>query len=223
MNKSPESLITQLSSIIEGRFSYCLFFSTRVHGYLRFGNDIIRGQGRVQTAPLVQHLYYPYAYALDLIDISLGNLRLKIHKDAFTTTRRNTGFLIDTGTIMSNIHRAAYIRIRKVLAYRFDKFRLKKTSVSKFDLCYEMRSGLKLEHVIVPMTFHFQGGANLKVAPEKVYLLNKEKTCFCLGLMPTDGPTVLGAMQQHNTRFTYDIKKGTVSFSAEDCIASEKA
>ncbi|KAL0443409.1 UNVERIFIED_CONTAM: hypothetical protein Slati_2063600 [Sesamum latifolium] len=223
MNKSPESLITQLSSITGGRFSYCLFLDPDAQGYLRFGNDIIKGKGKVQTAPLVQHLYYPYAYALDLIDISLGNLRLKIHKDASHNNRRNTGFLIDTNTILSNIHRAAYIRIRRVLAYRFDKFRLKKTSAAKLDLCYEMRSGLRLEHVIVSMTFHFRGGADFRVPAERVFLLNKDNTSFCLGLMPTDGPTVLGVMQQHNMRFTYDINKGTVSFLPDDCVASEKA
>ncbi|KAL0399258.1 UNVERIFIED_CONTAM: Aspartyl protease AED1 [Sesamum radiatum] len=131
--------------------------------------------------------------------------------------------LIDTNTILSNIHRAAYISIRRVLAYRFDKFRLKKTSAAKLDLCYEMRSGLRLEHVIVSMTFHFRGGADFRVPAERVFLLNKDNTSFCLGLMPTDGPTVLGVMQQYNMRFTYDIIKGTVSFLPDDCVASEKA
>ncbi|PIN17360.1 Nepenthesin [Handroanthus impetiginosus] len=223
MNKSPKSLISQISSLVGGRFSYCLFSNPSVQGYLRFGNDIImKNKGKVQTASLVYHLYFPYAYALDLIDISLGNLRLKIHEYVFCNKRKNTGFLIDTNTILSNIHRTTYIRIRKALTNRFDKFRLKKTSVSTFDLCYEMRLELKLERVIVPMTFHFKGGANLKAAPEKVFLVNKEKNCFCLGVMPTDGPTILGTMQQHDTRFIYDIEKGTVSFSQEDCVASEK-
>ncbi|KAL2245335.1 UNVERIFIED_CONTAM: hypothetical protein Sindi_2801700 [Sesamum indicum] len=73
--------------------------------------------------------------------------------------------------------------------------------------------GLRLEHVIVSMTFHF------RVPGERVFLLNKDNTSFCLGLMPT----VLGAMQQHNMRFTYAVNKGTVSFSPDDCVASEKA
>ncbi|KAL0306402.1 UNVERIFIED_CONTAM: Aspartyl protease family protein [Sesamum radiatum] len=150
MNKSPESLITQLSSIVGGRFSYCLFLNPSAQGYL-----------------------------------SLGKLRLKIHKDALHNNRRNTGFLIDTNTVLSNIHRAAYIRIRRVLVYR--------------------------------------GGADFRVPAERVFLLNKDNTSFCLGLMPTGGPTVLGVMQQHNMRFTYDVNKGTVSFSPDDCVASEKA
>ncbi|KAK4398495.1 hypothetical protein Sango_1325000 [Sesamum angolense] len=129
MNKSPESLITQLSSIVGGRFSYCLFLNTSGQGYLR----------------------------------------------------RNTGFLIDTNTVLSNIHRAAYIRIRRVLAYRFDKFRLKKTSAAKLDLCYEMRSGLRLEHVIVSMTFPFRGGADFRVPAERVFLLNKDNTSSAWG------------------------------------------
>ncbi|KAK4439825.1 hypothetical protein Salat_0317400 [Sesamum alatum] len=152
---------------------------------------ITQAKGKVQITPLAQHLNYPYAYALDLIDISLGNLRLKIHKDALHNNRRNVGFLIDTNTILSNIHRANYIRIRKVLVYRFDKFMLKKTLTAKLDLCYEMRSGLRLEHVTVSMTFHFRGRADFRVPAKRVFLVNKDKTSFCLRLMPTDGPTVL--------------------------------
>ncbi|EYU19232.1 hypothetical protein MIMGU_mgv1a025066mg [Erythranthe guttata] len=225
MNKSPESLISQITAIIGGRFSYCLFSSSKSQGYLRFGNDIIKGKGQVQTTPLVHHLYYPHAYALELIDISIGNLRLKInHKDGFSSTRRNTGFVIDTSTIFSKINRAAYARIQKVFAYRFDKFKLKKKSVQKFDLCYEMvpKLKLKVEEVLVSMTFHFAGGADFRVGYEKVFLLNKDKSLFCIGIVPSDGVSVLGAMQQHNTRFTYDLNKGTVSFSPEDCVASDR-
>lgn len=224
MNKSPESLISRVSSITGGRFSYCLFLSPDAKGYLRFGNDIISGKGRVQRAQLVQHLYYPYAYALELTDISLGNFKLGIQKGAFAINRKNTGFIIDTGTIISKIDRATYIRIRKVLANRMDKFRLMRTFVPGFDLCYKMVTGLNLDRVLVPMTFHFRGGAKLRLARENVFvLLDKDKSSFCLGLMPTDGPTMLGAMQQHNTRFTYDVNKGTVSFLPEDCVASERA
>ncbi|GFS29212.1 hypothetical protein Acr_00g0005830 [Actinidia rufa] len=226
MGKSNDSLISQIKIQVGGRFSYCLFFNawtrTNATSFLRFGTDI-PGSQNFQRTRLVPHPAHPESYALNLRDISIGDHRMNFPANTFAVTGNDSrgGFILDTGTLVSYIDRNPYSQIRRVFVERFNRLRLQQSRHNKFDLCYTMPRNVRAQDVFTPMTYHFEGGSNLWVASENVFLVNRIKNFFCLGLKPQDGMTVLGALQQQNTRFIYDVHGGVLSFARENCAAND--
>ncbi|OMO80591.1 Peptidase A1 [Corchorus capsularis] len=85
LSKSPDSMSSQYSDLIQSRFSYCLVpYSSALPRplVLRFGEDIPQPP-RLQTTLFMQVPSRPYYYYLQLLDITVANHRIGFHPNTF--------------------------------------------------------------------------------------------------------------------------------------------
>jgi hypothetical protein len=68
------------------------------------------------------------------------------------------------------------------------------------------------------MTFHFLG-AELVVDSKAVFQVFENDDMFCMAVLPINeqGPSLLGAFQQADHRFLFDVRASTMSFVRETC------
>ena len=65
------------------------------------------------------------------------------------------------------------------------------------------------------MVFHFKG-ADLEAPPPNLFIF-LEKNVFCFMALESKTISILGAFQQRNIRFVYDLQQKMLSFAHEDC------
>lgn len=66
------------------------------------------------------------------------------------------------------------------------------------------------------MTFYFQG-ADLFLDGSKFFLSFEEKFCMLIVASPEPRVDLLGAFQQADNRFLFDVQAGRMSFVPENC------
>ncbi|KAK4488670.1 hypothetical protein RD792_004441 [Penstemon davidsonii] len=203
------SLVSQLGSSIQGKFSYCLVSpssSAKKTSKLNFGdNALVFGEGLV-TTPMISNLPDSYYY-LTLEGISIGNQRLAVSDDPKEVIQRN--IIIDSGTTLTFIPEKLLEKLENAL----DKvLKLKRVSdpEKKLNVCYFSKTDIKFSEFVV----HFKG-ADVKLNPEN-FLLRKSNDSVCLTFV-TDNFSIYGNLAQMNFLVGYDLVKQTVSFKPTDC------
>lgn len=203
MSRSPLSLIGQMGA---KKFSYCLppITSPIKTTFLRFGNNVKKGRGLRETS-FLNHI--DYNYRVNLLDISILGRRLNLPNGTFTR-----GCMMDVGSSGSYLETSAYNEVVRVLTRHFNWFKLKRIdNVQGGRLCYRF---VRAFRYYPNMVFHFKGG-DFEIGPENLFHFTSDR--FCLMMLGYDGMTVLGAFQQQNVRFVYDIGNQKVLFGKEDC------
>lgn len=218
LNKHPLSLTIQLRNIIQGRFSYCLVYSynvMEVPSVLRFGEDaVIRGRD-VKTIRILNQTVSS-SYHLDLLDISVEDERIRFPPGTFALQRNGSGgCMIDTGAIATFMDKRPYEIVMQKFDEHYRSFgRRRVTGIPEgWEYCYLFDPRFR---AYASMTFHFQG-ADFKVEPAYMNFYLVSRGVFCVGLLSTTGKTILGAFQQQDTRFLYDLNAGTLQFVPENC------
>ncbi|KAJ0979703.1 hypothetical protein J5N97_015177 [Dioscorea zingiberensis] len=208
MDRSRLSFVSQVTSqTTNGSFSYCLFRpSTASAGILRFGNDIVMS-GPLQRTPII-NVPNSNRYHLELNDISIDNQRLHLPARTFEVTE------IDSGTVITRLIRPVYALVREVLVQYFNHFHLVPFPRPPFDLCYHLSPGIR--RFFPNMTWHLRD-ADLAIHAEELFFIVEHNNDFCLGMVPDDHLTILGVLQQYNTRFSYDLQTNQLRFKHEDC------
>ncbi|KAK4851301.1 hypothetical protein QYF36_013941 [Acer negundo] len=222
LDTDPLSFISQTGSFILRRFSYCLVDPTKsetpLFSYLKFGYDMGFIGGAVQKTPFTKHPEFPYEYFVNLLDISVDNKRLNFPPDTFKfkPDTGDGGFLIDSGTVLTYIQDTAYSKLEEEIVRYFSPY---KNLVRSQDcpapskLCYDAPLGFPL---FPTLTYHFQG-ANLTIAGENSFEVDDEEKSFVLSIAPQSRLSMLGAYQQHNIRFIFDIDSNVLAFVPDDC------
>jgi hypothetical protein len=219
------SFVNQIShqSLYDGTFSYCLKFNDgrALDTYLRFGPGISQPTTGLQTTKLDQ-FKSSAPYYIDLIGISINGTRLSINPALFLLQFDGSGgCIIDSGTTFTSIIRPAFdVVIRTFLLYFSSLPNMTRSRLFEgfFDLCYE-RSVPEGFRDLPGMTFHLSN-ADLEVRPEGAFFvkpLNSGKEVFCLAIVADDHYTSLGAYQQTNQKFIYDIPRKQLQFALADC------
>lgn len=219
----PRSFLTQIDSVTEGRFSYCLKpdDGRDLNTYLRFGADIPAVPG-LQTTTLL-HLKDWQAYYISLLGISVNGARLNIDPTQFVLrSNRSGGCIIDSGCSVTHLIRPAFNALVSNLEEHFSgSSNLNRSDVAQgvFDLCY---LGMVPEgyNSFPNMTFHLRNNADLEIGPRQMFYVGKLENgmeYFCLAILGDDDITSLGAYQQANQRFIYDVKLNQLRFGPEDC------
>ncbi|KAK3198997.1 hypothetical protein Dsin_022412 [Dipteronia sinensis] len=220
LNTHPISFITQMGSFIMRRFSYCLVDplsqGTNLVTYLKFGLDMGYIGGAVQKTPFLKHPK-SYSYYLNLLGISVNNKRLNFPPDTFKIKPGGDGgFSIDSGAILTYIDATAYVQLEAEFVRYFSSFNQierRQNCAGPIKLCYEA----PLDFPVFPsMIYHFQG-ADLTIAPESSFIVDRMQKYFMLAIAPFGRHSILGAFQQHNTRFVYDIDSNVLAFVPDDC------
>ncbi|PON69500.1 Aspartic peptidase [Trema orientale] len=210
------SILWQLESQTNGLFSYCLPSWTTPYSttaYLRFGNDakaVMDSLRGVQRVRMVQGMS---RYSITLIDISVNGKRLHLNPSLFRGK-----FAIDSGAPYTALLKDAYTIVRNEMVEYFQRrysWRPLKDTGTYYDLCYNKfyRSG---NYSLPTMSFQLDG-ATLFLKPENLF--EEFSFGFCLIMLPIGnaGPGLLGAFQQSNFRFLYDVKALTLSFAPQNC------
>ncbi|CAI9769635.1 unnamed protein product [Fraxinus pennsylvanica] len=212
------SLISQLGSSVQGRFSYCLVSGLKASNSSKLNigeNAVVRGKGAVST-PMVFKSGRTF-YFLTLEGISLGNKRLNFYNPSImanvTKASHEGNMIIDSGTTLTFLHTDLYNKLLKALK-RTVKLRRVNDPLIIFDLCYYSK-----KHIKVPViTVHFKG-ADVKLNSENTFFEAK-KNVYCLAFGPAVEVGLFGNLAQRNFQIGYDLIKKTISFKPTDCSKS---
>ncbi|KAL3832870.1 hypothetical protein ACJIZ3_007606 [Penstemon smallii] len=105
----PGSLITQMNSLINGKFSYCLVsnaYSNSKSSKMHFGSKaVVSGAGVVSTG---LHMFKNSLYAVRFKGISVGNKRLAMSSSSKVLGFFNERITIDSGTILTHLPKKYY-------------------------------------------------------------------------------------------------------------------
>lgn len=219
MGVGPGSLITQMDSVIGGKFSYCLVYnaynnpkSSKMH----FGGRAAVTGASVVSTPLQ---IFKNSYALSLKGISVGTTRLAestLFNSSSSYSSKIFGFfnhriIVDSGTTLTHLPKNLYTSLEAEM-----KKQMSLTPVADPErlqrLCYQMDDA-RIRGPII--TLHFVG-ANVKLYPINNFL-KVSKNVHCLGFVSDKGVAILGNLAQVNFLVGFDLKRKVVSFKRTDC------
>ncbi|KAL0328408.1 UNVERIFIED_CONTAM: Aspartic proteinase CDR1 [Sesamum calycinum] len=142
-------------------------------------------------------------------DISIGGQRLGLSPSLFSL--KNGGVFMDTGIQYTVLTRKAYDKVNRSFQ-RYFKGKLKKIDGIHQNLqpCYKLTPGF---NDYPTMTFHFDGA---DYEAEYTHVKDESSRVTCTAVLPGKR-TIIGALQQWNTRFMFDINKNLLKFYRDDC------
>ncbi|PRQ56960.1 putative nepenthesin [Rosa chinensis] len=209
-----ESLITQLGTSIDGKFSYCLVpfaWEGNQTSKLNFGdNAVVSGSGVVST-PIVEYPTQKTFFFLTLKAISVGKVKVPYSSSSSASSKGN--IIIDSGTTLTLLEPSFYSKLEKVVDKVVGGERVNDSQIG-IPLCYKVSQSkyLKLPNI----TVHFSGG-NVKLKPNNTFIrVSDEALCFAFAPAVLV-PSLYGNVAQADFLVGYDVKKKTVSFKPTDC------
>ncbi|XP_044409994.1 protein ASPARTIC PROTEASE IN GUARD CELL 1-like [Triticum aestivum] len=236
MGRLPTSLIMQIKDRVAWPFSYCLIspgHSQDRHGFIRFGADIPEppplNHHRIKilpTPPDLPHGFADSAYYVKLLGVSLNGSPIQgIHQTMFEWRHDGSGgCFLDAGTEITHLVPAAYTLVEEAVAHVVQQWGYNRVRDREFHLCF--REGPGIWSRIPRLTLDFEGGgsptrAHLEIGSRRLFVKVENKQLLCFGVYPTTSrhPTVIGAMQQVDTRFIFDLRANTITIHPESCEA----
>ncbi|KAJ3680729.1 hypothetical protein LUZ60_017007 [Juncus effusus] len=202
----PLSLVSQLGSMIDHKFSYCLarYTDKNVTSKLNFGSNAIVSGPNVQSTPRVQNpLLPPTYYVAQLSGVKVGEMDIKMESNYI---------IIDSGTTMTYLMPAV---AQQVVQEVTKAIHLPRVKDSDFDICFNV-SG-QHDYTIdqfpdVVLTF---GIAKMRLGPKNAFVL-ADQGKVCLAIVGGDTP-LLGNIAQQDFHVGYDLGEGKIYFSETDC------
>ncbi|CAL5017448.1 unnamed protein product [Urochloa decumbens] len=239
VSRAPASLAMQLAKHGMARFSYCLAPAStgtgrgRRQGFLRFGTDVPRNDTGYQTTSILPPAAVlgddPAAYYVDLVGVSLSAKRLEgIRPEMFARRRdgEGGGCVIDLGTRVTKMAEEAYRVVEEAVWSELQP--AMRVERHGYGLCVRVTEQIKGRLQSMPISLHFaaaekeQAEATLVVSPAQLYLMVDDdrqagQQIACLAMVP-GRRTIIGALQQVDTRFIFDLEGAKLSFAPESCI-----
>ncbi|KAL7083482.1 hypothetical protein ACP275_14G165700 [Erythranthe tilingii] len=211
LGRGPGSLVTQMQSVIGGKFSYCLLShkpnnsrSSKIH----FGSRaLVAGSGVVSTG---LH-YFQNTYAAKFKGLSVGKNKLAMIDTSLSNSSKILGFfneriIIDSGSTLSFLPKKFYNPLEAAM-----KKEIKLQRADPVDdmlrFCYKTPDGKIMAPIV---TVHFVG-ADVKLFPSNIFI-KASPDIHCLGFVPREGVALFGNLAQTNFLVGYDIKRMTLSF-----------
>jgi hypothetical protein len=221
LGNGPMSLIKQLGSSIDGKFSYCLIpvYDESDHSNssnkLNFGDAaVVTGEGVVSTPIVKSKGPSKGAYLLTLEAFSVGNKRIEYEGYEIEGTNASTrNIIIDSGTPMTLLPHDFYSSLESTVV-KVVKLPRVELPGYQFRLCYNT-STLEQSNIFPIITVHFSGG-DVKVNYNSTFIPIK-KGIMCFTFLPFQGPVIFGTFAQHNLLVGYDLNKSIISFKPIDC------
>ncbi|XP_044466530.1 probable aspartic protease At2g35615 [Mangifera indica] len=212
------SLISQLSSSIKGKFTYCLApISSSATSKIKFGAPSFNGSspGLIST-PLIDKAPATYYY-VTLEAISVGNKKLpytnSLKTDYDFVEVEEGNMIVDSGTTLTFIESQFYDKLATVLEKEIGSQRVSDPK-GVFGACFRVKS--KNEDHLPVITVHFSGNADLKLQPLNAFI-RVEEDLVCFTMVPSDSIAIFGNLAQMNFLVGFDLEGKTVSFMPNDC------
>ncbi|CAL5196338.1 unnamed protein product [Lathyrus oleraceus] len=214
----PVSFITQLGSLIGGKFSYCLppsllafeTWSSNSTTKLNFGDAAIVSGNDVVSTPIVKK-DSPVFYYLTLESFSVGNKTVKFRGLSSKDNDNEGNIIIDSGTTLTLLPSKIYNDLESAVV---ESVKLERVDDPNkiFNLCYSLTSD---GYDFPLITAHFDG-ADVKLHPISTFVQVAEGI-VCFAFQSSQIGAIFGNLAQQNLLVGYDLQQKTVSFKATDC------
>ncbi|CAN4075828.1 unnamed protein product [Withania somnifera] len=216
------SLIRQLSTHINGKFSYCLMSIpldssiSNVTSHINFGSNAIVSGPNVVTTPLIRKEPSTFYY-LTLEGVSVGKKKLEFKSNkigsSFIDGREveEGNIIIDSGTTLTFLPDEFYSSLEEALVNSISATR-KDDPSGTFGLCYESQDGTIDAPTIVA---HFTN-ADLELLPSSTFA-QVDQDLVCLTIVPANDIAIFGNLAQGNYLIGYDLVDNKISFMPADC------
>ncbi|KAK7283923.1 hypothetical protein RIF29_13672 [Crotalaria pallida] len=205
----PLSLISQLNSSIQGKFSYCLvpaLSSGNFSSKLNFGDDaVVSGEGTVSTPMILDEIFY----YLTLKGFSVGSKRIEFGSSSSSS---EGNIIIDSGTTLTLLPDDVYSELESAVAAEIKSKRV--DSPNQFlNLCYK---STEREKLVVPLiTAHFSG-ADVGLNDLNTFVQVSEDVA-CFAFRPDSRLSIFGNLAQQNLLVGYDLQNKAILFKPTDC------
>ncbi|CAL5199729.1 unnamed protein product [Lathyrus oleraceus] len=213
LGKGNMSMVNQLGSLIDGKFSYCLavneyYKEFNLSSKLNFGDVAVVSGDNVVSTPFDKNKDH---YYLSLEAFSVGNKRIKF--GGFKGFNSSYNIIIDSGTPLTLLPGKYYDRLESTVIEVVELERFQDPT-SSYRLCYNTTSS---QHPKFPViTAHFNG-ADVKIDINSAFMPIYEGI-KCFAFIPTiDAFSIFGSAAQVNYLVGYDLKKNIVSFKPTNC------
>ncbi|XP_062198315.1 aspartyl protease family protein 2-like [Phragmites australis] len=220
IGRAPTSFVMQVAARGLTHFSYCLFGETNRQGFLRFGTNVPRNPWYRTTRILPALDAHESAYYVSLVGVSLGTRRLdNIRPEMFARRKDGQGgSVIDPGTPLTVMVHEAYRIVEEAVLSDLERHGAERVQRPIYGLCVQATEAIKGR--LPSLSLHFaEEEVTLVVSPKQLFLMMDDKQAgqiACLAMTP-GLRTVIGALQQVDTRFVYDLKDAKLSFAQESC------
>ncbi|CAL0317342.1 unnamed protein product [Lupinus luteus] len=187
--------------------------------YLRFGTNI-KPPTSSKTINLIKS---STLYAVKIIDLGVNGEQLYIDQKLFYSDKiKSNGIIVDSGSSTSFLSKGAYDIVASKLDNHFSKHKEEFMKLNmEGKLCYSRIKGAQGYNNIPGVTYYFEGGAQLDVVPEDTFFRQADPSkteLFCFAIFPsTSKLNLLGAFQQANFKFIFNVKDKTLQFGRDDC------
>ncbi|PNX85683.1 aspartic proteinase cdr1-like protein [Trifolium pratense] len=207
LGDGPLSLITQLGSSIDRKFSYCLLpYESNTTSKLNFGDvAVVSGDGVVSTPIVIKFAFY----VLTLEGFSIGNKRIDIRGSSMDV---EGNMMIDSGTTLTFLPSDVYANLKSAIV---ESVKLERADDPNhaLDLCYSVTSD---GYNFPLITAHFKG-ADVKLHSGGTFVpIADDIICWAFFSSDDLGP-IFGNLAQQNLLVGYDLKQKIVSFKSMDC------
>ncbi|KAF8715966.1 hypothetical protein HU200_026932 [Digitaria exilis] len=222
LGRAPALLTMQLAAHGMPRFSYCLTKGTSRYGFLRFGTDVPHNS-RYQTTRILTALdASEAAYYVDIVSISLGQHRLdRIQPQMFARAKDGEGgSVIDLGTSVTVMAEEAYRVVEETMWSELKEHGAERVERRGYGLCFRVTESVKRNLQSLSLHFAEEEEATLVVSPEHLFLMTVDEhvgEIACLAMVPGHR-TIIGALQQVDMRFVFDLKDSKILSAPELCI-----
>ncbi|CAK8535608.1 unnamed protein product [Lathyrus sativus] len=208
--KGPTSLIKQLGSSINGKFSYCLsaneyYRKFSLSSKLNFGDSSIVSGDKVVSTPMVKMIGKEKDYYyLNLKAFSVENKRIKYRgfkKKGVNASTHN--IIIDSGTTVTLFPRHFYFKLESAVkkVVKLERFH---DDTDSSRLCYN--TTLSQQSNFLEITAHFSG-ADIKLDPRGVFTSILERIKKISFRPHRHDLGLFGNRAQANHLIGYDLKK----------------
>ncbi|XP_061999143.1 aspartic proteinase CDR1-like [Rosa rugosa] len=213
LGRGSMSLISQMDSSIDGKFSYCLvpaFSPLNSSSKMSFGNNAVVSGAMVVSTPLLSGDLKSF-YFVKLEAMSVGRKKLQYNSTLMPIAPGRGIIIVDSGTTLTMLPKDFYNRLELTMSKAIRSKRVRHAS-RYLSLCYKTKSAIKAPII----TAHFTGAAVKLKASNTFIRVSMDVVCFAFRPI-TQGNAIFGSMAQTNFLIGYDLKKESISFKPTDC------
>ncbi|XP_074306131.1 aspartic proteinase CDR1-like [Silene latifolia] len=230
LGAGPLSLVSQLDSSTNGKFSYCLIPYSEEGNYtskINFGtNGEVSGPGVIST-PIV-HGNIETFYFINLEYFRVGKTKIpfptssKLNDDYGNDPISTPGnIIIDSGTTLTLLPSDVYFDLSSTVRDAINSETVDDPS-GQLELCYQTKNG-GLDLNIPNITAHFGSGSDLDggdvvLKPINTFIqVAEDVVCFAMVPLGEQQIPILGNIAQIDFLIGYDNDGGKLSFKPMDC------
>jgi hypothetical protein len=214
------AVLSMVSQLAIPKFSYCLTpYADRKSSPLFFGAWADLGRykttGPIQSVPILRNpVSITFFYYVPLVGLSLGTRRLDV--PAATFALKHGGTVVDLGSTVGELAEPAFTALKEAVLHTLD-LPLTNITVKDYEVCFALPSGVSMGAVQTPpLVLHFDGGADM-VLPRDNYFQEPRAGLMCLAVIPGEGMSIIGNVQQQNFHVLFDVHDSKFLFAPTNC------